>query len=778
MEKRTFEDIKKYVEWQNHGEGSVLSAKTEQHFDDLGINVNAWNVKTDTDGDWWVVEGEGVPMNLYPQSAYYFGADEVYSFHMGLMQRMRAAQDEYNPEDFINAVTLEAEIAPQLFRKLKNIAILIDTAKEIEDFQAIGVQCRETLIELGNYIYKPMMSGDKEQPKASDFKHKAEYFVQFYLKGSDNADYRSIIKKITERFKWRKAMDRKIKTRQVHKDIKVLDKTVTVTDHVKQSYVRTKENIMQSTEKSSDRENNPVGYAEDAASEYADRIFHETGYQIRRQAEKLIERKKEKASVSSAGEETVYQLKEQIRPVPPSGGEKAQEQGKELAVKKIKTVERDKRTIKTGKASEQVVKNTGKGTIKTSGKSVKTAEQTAKTSIKTSEQTANASVRAMHYSMKKAEKAVQTARQTAQNTRIAVKKTAKAVTHAIKALIEATKALLSALTAGGWIAVMILIIVILFGGFLCMTGGDNSSTVSSVSAEVEAYELLIRQYANQYGIGEYVELIKAIMMQESGGRGLDPMQCSEGSFNTKYPRQPNGITDPEYSISCGVQEIKSCLERARVKNPLDMENIKLALQSYNYGNGYLEWAKARGGYTLANAAEFSDMMAQRMGWSSYGDKQYVPYVLQYYAFGRIPTGIGNQAIVQVAASQEGKGGTTYWSWYGFGSRVEWCACFVSWCADQSGYIQSGVIPKFSLCSDGVKWFESKGRFRDASYTPAAGDIIFFDWGNNGTIDQVGIVESVSGGTVNAIEGNSGDKVARRSYSIGSSNIYGYGVPAY
>ena len=113
--------------------------------------------------------------------------------------------------------------------------------------------------------------------------------------------------------------------------------------------------------------------------------FHETGHQVRRQAGKIIERKKEKASVSSAGEETVYQPKEQIRPVPPSGGEKAQEQGKKLAVKKIKTVERDKRTIKTGKASEQVVKNTGKGTIKTSGKSVKTAEQTAKTSIKTSE---------------------------------------------------------------------------------------------------------------------------------------------------------------------------------------------------------------------------------------------------------------------------------------------------------------------------------------------------------------------------------------------------------
>ena len=355
-------------------------------------------------------------------------------------------------------------------------------------------------------------------------------------------------------------------------------------------------------------------------------------------------------------------------------------------------------------------------------------------------------------------------------------------THAIKKSFHIVKkgvSTLNTLFSFGTGLILLIVITLFIGTFsvLAQDGGSNSEIVS-LSEEVIAYEDTIRKYAIEYDIEDYVSLLQAIMMQESGGRGLDPMQCSEGSFNTKYPRQPNGITNPEYSISCGVQEIKSCLERAGVKNPLDMENIKLALQSYNYGNGYLEWAKARGGYTLANAAEFSDMMAQRMGWSSYGDKQYVPHVLQYYAFGRIPTGIGNQAIVQVAASQEGKGGTTYWRWYGFGGRVEWCACFVSWCADQSGYIQSGVIPKFSLCSDGVKWFESKGRFRDGSYTPVAGDIIFFDWGNNGTIDHVGIVESVSGGTVNTIEGNSGDKVARRSYRIGSSNIYGYGVPAY
>lgn len=144
--------MSKYVEWQSQGKCTVLIAKTEQHYDDLGVDVYVWNVKTDTDGDWWVVEGDNVPMNLYPQSAYYFGADEVYSFHMGLMQRMSVAQDEYNPEDFVNGVTLDAEIAPQLFRKLKSVATLIDTAKEIEDFQAIG-ESQTITMEVGSLVF-------------------------------------------------------------------------------------------------------------------------------------------------------------------------------------------------------------------------------------------------------------------------------------------------------------------------------------------------------------------------------------------------------------------------------------------------------------------------------------------------------------------------------------------------------------------------------------------------------------------------------------------------
>lgn len=195
---RKYEEIVEYVEEQHEYKCKVVSAKVEQHFEDLGFKVNVWNVKTDREGAWWVVEGEKLPMNLYPQEAFYMSSDEVYSFHIGLMNRMLKAKDEYNPEDYIKAATLEGEIAPVLLRKLKNLAIQIDLAKEVEDFQSIGVQCREILIELGNNIYQPIMAGEDEQPQKSNFKKKAELFVEFYLNNSDSSDYRNYIKKITE----------------------------------------------------------------------------------------------------------------------------------------------------------------------------------------------------------------------------------------------------------------------------------------------------------------------------------------------------------------------------------------------------------------------------------------------------------------------------------------------------------------------------------------------------------------------------------------------------
>lgn len=150
-----------------------------------------------------------------------------------------------------------------------------------------------------------------------------------------------------------------------------------------------------------------------------------------------------------------------------------------------------------------------------------------------------------------------------------------------------------------------------------------------------------------------------------------------------------------------------------------------------------------------------------------------------YSSGNAYYGAGRSAIVKVAQAQIGNyNGNKFWSWYGFSYRTAWCACFVSWCANETGNIRAGVIPKFSYVDNGANWFRARGRFKGRNYTPSPGDIIFFDWDGNGVGNHVGIVEYVSGGTVHTIEGNTSNMCARRSYSIGSWSIMGYGVPNY
>lgn len=332
------------------------------------------------------------------------------------------------------------------------------------------------------------------------------------------------------------------------------------------------------------------------------------------------------------------------------------------------------------------------------------------------------------------------------------------------------------LTGGGIVAVILPLILILAFAALLYSGGGAKTPVSE---EVNAYTPLIQLYAKQHGIPQYVELVKAVMMQESGGRGSDPMQASECSFNARYPNTPGAITDPEYSVNVGIQNLAASLAQAGVESPIDIERISLALQGYNYGNGYIRWALENyGGYSAQNAAEFSDMMAARLGWSSYGDRQYVSHVLRYYPISGAFMG-GGQAIVEVALTQVGNvGGQPYWTWYGYNYRVEWCAIFVSWCAEQCGYINAGLIPRFEGVRPGAEWFKERGQWQGRDYAPRPGDIIFFDWEKDGLADHVGIVKNCENGFVLTIEGNSGDTCRENSYLTGSTVIYGYGVPLY
>ena len=453
--------------------------------------------------------------------------------------------------------------------------------------------------------------------------------------------------------------------------------------------------------------------------------------------------------------------------------EEAMEQGAESGKKLIKlkpeqaalAKENGKRQVK---AAPRVVKVSG-----LSQEKIKTQASIQKQQVEKSLQ-AMQKARVVQMARKSAQASAESGKAVFQVTGKGSKLSVQGITAAIQKGVVAIEKMGKWIAAGGgaFLLVFILIVGIIAGAAF----SSSSESSESLSDEVLAYTSVIQQYASQYGIPEYVSAIQAIMMQESGGRGTDPMQCSESPYNTRFSHSPGSITDPDYSIEVGVQTFADCISQAGCSSPQDMDKLKLAWQGYNYGNGYIGWALQRGGYTEANALQFSQEQAASHGWSSYGDPEYVPHVMRYYSGGSLFAGLfGNQQIVSVAMGQIGNsGGQKFWSWYGFDSHVEWCACFVSWCANQSGLIESGKVPKFSLCSSGVTWFQRKNKWQSGGTTPSAGMIIFFDWDHDGTSDHVGIVEKCEGGRVYTIEGNSSDQVRQRNYAVDYGAIIGYG----
>lgn len=213
--------------------------------------------------------------------------------------------------------------------------------------------------------------------------------------------------------------------------------------------------------------------------------------------------------------------------------------------------------------------------------------------------------------------------QTSQFTKTIINKSFKVVKTSVSAL--------NTLISFGTGLILLIVITLFIGTFsvLAQDGGSNSQIVS-LSDEVIAYEETIRKYAQDYCIDDYVSLLQAIMMQESGGKGNDPMQSSESGYNTEYPQVPNGITNSEYSIQVGVHTFADCLQMAQVQNTSDMEHIYLALQGYNFGTGYITWAINNfNGYSKYNAQLFSDNKKAELHTNVYGDPFYVDHVMRY-----------------------------------------------------------------------------------------------------------------------------------------------------
>lgn len=569
-----------------------------------------------------------------------------------------------------------------------------------------------------------------------------------------------------------------IKTRDVVSGtIKVLDRSTVAGQRMKDAYVQAREKAEHSTCSS---ESSGEESAADQVQDGAAVIAQETVYQVDILGRQLLRSRRQTNSSTPIDAPQPHQTPDGANLAPRIDFPK--KEPNQIRERQILTTHAGP-IRKSGSPGFNLVPTVGKGekSLKTARNAIKTADQAGMASIKTAGATFRAGQKAAVESARSAHRSGKAAKKVA----LTARKTAKYSARAAKAIAEATTKLISLFAAGGGTIVVMVIVLMVLGFAGVMLGKDvNDVEIKPVNEEVKAYEPLIQKYAKVHGISEYVLLIEAVMMLESGGHGTDPMQCSECNFNTRYPHIPGSIVDPEYSINVGIQNLADCLQIAGCKSPVDMDAIKLALQGYNYGQGYIFWAVNKyGGYTKGNAIEFSLKTAEQCGWERYGNINYVPLVLQYYPLGQAFYDVDTTPlIVEVAASQIGNvGGEIYWRWYGFTEPVGWCACFVSWCANECGLIEADRFPRFSGPEWGIYWFKQHSQWLDGRATPLPGMIIFYDWADgktgrqDGICDHVGIVSRVEGNTVYTIEGNSiGDRCTERSRQIDDYQIIGYG----
>lgn len=366
---------------------------------------------------------------------------------------------------------------------------------------------------------------------------------------------------------------------------------------------------------------------------------------------------------------------------------------------------------------------------------------------------------------------------------------AKAIAAAIKAIIAAIEKLIAAIAAGGWVAVVVVVVICLIALIVCSCFGiffssedknDGSQTMREVVVEIN------QDYQNK------LDTIKADNpydeLEMSGSRAVWPEVLSVYAVKT--------TTDPDnpQEVATVTEEKKQLLSDIfwamndisyRTKTDTETEIIE---SDDGHGN-ILEERKEVTKTTLyiTVSHKTAEQMSDQYRFNADQDEQLDELLnvdnsmwlaVLYGVYG------SDDMIVQVALSQIGNvGGEPYWSWYGFGSRVEWCACFVSWCADQCGYIDTGICPKYAGCVNGVDWFKDHEQWADNSIEPSPGMIVFFDWDNpngssgpqDGQSDHTGIVERVENGIVYTVEGNSGDSCRENHYPVGYYEILGYGI---
>lgn len=610
-----------------------------------------------------------------------------------------------------------------------------------------------------------------------------------------------------------------IKQREHNRDIKTMKKSSPNVRSAKDSIVRSKENLLKDTDIDENvTSSSPYSYADDMISSkgkqsarvVADRSMYAARSVKDRKAKSATHWNEVKEVVRDGTEdikkdwkqvkkkpynkpkaEKPYDSKIQTDLMRKKGTDKLS--NKRLAKKSPRVsapIESPKRTIKTAESiSTKTIKTAQKG-VGTAKSGVKTAQRTSKTAIKTTKTASKAARKTAVAAQKAAQRTIQYTRLAAKTAAKSAKLAVKASISMVKAIIASTKALVAAIMAGGWIAILFMVIICMIGMlvgsvFGIFFSGEDTGTGMTMP-------MAVREINKEYD--DKLESIKTSnphdTLEMSGSRAVWKEVLSLYSVKTNTdpdePMEVASMDDKRYKLLSDIFWSMNEVSHKTTKH----EVTEVIVGEDDEGNLVeSEVTTTKTTLYITVSHKTAEEKAKELGFNKEQNKLLAELLSEEYdsLWSQVLYGIsyGSSDIVAVALSQVGNvGGYPYWSWYGFSSREEWCACFVSWCAEQCGYIEMGVIPKFASCnSQGVPWFRERGQYRDRNYEPVAGDIIFFDWshpiyGQDGSADHVGIVERVENGRVYTIEGNSNDACKQNSYPIGYYEIHGYGVPAY
>ena len=536
-------------------------------------------------------------------------------------------------------------------------------------------------------------------------------------------------------------------------NIKTINKSSISSQRMKENIVRIRDKTQ---EENSNNENNITDYGSNKISSAISNTSEKGVDEFNRYGKKSYE-------------ETINNIK--------TGKIKLDIYKKKRAREKIKKqTEKTGKTIKTASKSIKSAKNTAQ-------KAIKTTEHTLKTAQKTAKATANAS-------QKTAKMIKETAKAAARATKLAV----KATIAAIKGIILATKALVAFLFAGGWVVVLIITVVCLiallvgsvFGIFFASEDIGSTITVENIQQPVTMNKVIAD--LNK----EFIDKITQIQINNPYDEyDINSSRAEWKDILAVYSVKVNGGNNVTDVITITDEKVKILKDIFWEMNEITFTKDETTTEEVII---HLTWTERK---TVTKVklhitvkGKTVEEMADKYNFNAEQRKQLAELTSEKYAsmWNSVIYGssIGSNDIVKVAESQIGNiGGQPYWSWYGFESRVEWCACFVSWCANECGYIDAGIIPKFAGCqAEGVEWFKTCGLWKERGFAPKPGDIIFLDWADdttgarNNSADHVGIVEKVENGRVYTIEGNSSDSCCRKDYDINSLDILGYGTPLY